>query len=151
MDVRDLILTALKPGSPLNPNGKIFRSMEVLVAFTGLEAGEVQELLLGDLAQQVHIKPSIKKGWMVRLRPVEVQAQAAALAAAVIGGPVEAVIQAELPLAYTDQELLEKSQAFAAGMLAAADEDVAGLGEDLDALEDEEDNEHSLEEELDDE
>lgn len=113
MDARDVILSALKPGTPLNPKSKEYRSMAVLTALTGLPADEVQSLLLGDLAQEVHVKPSPTKGWLVRLRPPEVQAQAVALAGAVAAQAeeeletvanvaAEAVTKIEVPMSAVD-------------------------------------------------
>jgi hypothetical protein len=68
MNPRDIICTALTPGSPFNPKDKIFRSVNTLAAFCSMEPGEVLELLAGDLAPEVVCKPSPKKGVLVALR-----------------------------------------------------------------------------------
>ena len=122
MDPRDVILTALKPGTPLNPQDKEFRSLAVLAALTALTAEAVQDILVGDLAQQVHIKPSEKHTWMVRLKPAAVQEGAAALAAIVaaeqgdgVSADLEVVERVEISIGVdSDPGLCEKAEALAA-------------------------------------
>jgi len=83
MNPQDVILTALKAGTPLNPDDKIYRSIGHLALLAGVAVPQVEELLLGDLAALVAVKPSQKHGWMVRLRSEENKAAAEALKALV--------------------------------------------------------------------
>jgi hypothetical protein len=68
MNPRDAIVTALTPGSPFNPNGLVFRSVQSLCAFAQLEVPEIMELLAGDLAAQVACKPGKKGKVLVALK-----------------------------------------------------------------------------------
>jgi len=69
MKAQDVIVTALTPGSPFNPKGKIYRSVKSLAAITGYPAEEIFSLLAGDLAALVACKPSNKgKGLLVALK-----------------------------------------------------------------------------------
>ncbi len=58
MNTRDVIVTALTPGSPFNRNGLIWRSIGALSQFAGLEPAETLELLAGDLADVATVRPS---------------------------------------------------------------------------------------------
>lgn len=88
MNPRDAIVMALTPGSPFNAKGLIFRSAMSLCAFTDLSLGEITDLLAGDLAPMVTCKPSKKgKGFLVALREVEAQAEAAQQQVVAVGGP----------------------------------------------------------------
>jgi len=87
MNPQDIIITALTPHSAFNPNGKTWRRLDTLAEFTGLESGDVLELLAGDLAAAVACKASQKgKGVLVALKenlPEAGQPQQVAVA----GGP----------------------------------------------------------------
>lgn len=88
MNPRDAIVMALTPGSPFNAKGLVFRSALSLCAFTDLSLGEITDLLAGDLAPMVTCKPSKKgKGFLVALREVEAQAEAAQQQLVAVGGP----------------------------------------------------------------
>lgn len=75
MNSIDKIVAALTPGSIFNRNNLVFRSVDTLASFTGMEVNEVLELLNGDLVQLVTCKPSKKgKGILVAMTdqiPVE--------------------------------------------------------------------------------
>lgn len=88
MNPQDIIKVALTPGSPLNPNGKIFRSVKALAGFANLGEEDVMDILLGDLAGEVQCKPSQDKGTLVALRANVVPAeQGEDIVAQVAGGP----------------------------------------------------------------
>jgi len=100
MDARELVMASLKPGTPLNPKNREYRSAEVLALLAHVELPQLEEMLLGDLSAEVEVKPSKKGGWMVRLRGEETKKTAKALAQAVeaLSGKIEAV-----ELALTDK------------------------------------------------
>ena len=69
MNTRDRITTALTPGSPFNANGLIWRSVQALSQFAGCNPDETLELLAGDLADAVVIRPSnAGKGLLAALK-----------------------------------------------------------------------------------
>ena len=91
MDPRDIIVTALTPGTPFNTKERIWRSVGTLAAFCELEAGDVMALLVGDLADQVTCKPSGQegKGILVALKANVNEAEEEADPQVIVaGGPV---------------------------------------------------------------
>jgi len=68
VNTNDRIITALTPGSIFNGSGLVWRSLNSLAQFAGLEENELIDLLNGDLAGVVTCKPSTKgKGILVAL------------------------------------------------------------------------------------
>ncbi len=61
MNTTDRIVAALSPGSPFNANGLVWRSVTSLAQYAGVGVEEVLELLVGNLAADVAVKPSKKK------------------------------------------------------------------------------------------
>ena len=87
MDARDIIVTALSPGTAFNGQNKIFRSVDTLAKFCSLEPGEVLDLLAGDLGNDVVCKPSTKgKGILVALK-ANVPAEPEDPQVVAVGGP----------------------------------------------------------------
>ncbi len=69
MNTRDRIITALTPGSAFNANGLIWRSVHALSQFAGVAPEEALELLAGDLADVVVVRPSqTGKGLLAALK-----------------------------------------------------------------------------------
>lgn len=58
MNKVDTIVATLTPGSIFNRKGHVFRSIDVLKKFSGLEEEELFSMLDGDLVQMVTCKPS---------------------------------------------------------------------------------------------
>ena len=57
---RDAIIAALTPGTPFNPHNYVYRAVQTLAQFAGVEPSEVMELILGDLSSQIQCKPNRK-------------------------------------------------------------------------------------------
>lgn len=133
MNPRDAIIMALTPGSPFNEKGLIYRSTQTLGAFAGIEAGEVLDLIAGDLSAMVSCKPSKKgKGIMVALK-AQLQAQPVA-PLKVAGGPAFNV-----PLVAAAKEAQELNAPIEAAVIPAPN-DLDELEENLqDELDEEED------------
>jgi len=66
MHINDIILGCLTAGNVLNPKNRVWRSMQVLEAFTKLEQGDILGILAGDLEGKVVVRVG-KKGVMVAL------------------------------------------------------------------------------------
>lgn len=58
MSARDRIITALTPGTPFNSSGLVWRSVDALSRFAGLDPDQTLEILAGDLAEEVAVRPS---------------------------------------------------------------------------------------------
>lgn len=107
MNPNDSIIMALTPGTPFNAQNKVWRSLATLAQFARIPAAEVQDLLAGDLAEQVICRPSKhpEKGFLVALKahvPAAPENQVQ-----ILGGP--AVVVAHKALA--DQPLVAKPKA----------------------------------------
>ena len=71
MNPVDAVVQALTPGSLFNQNGRIFRSAKALAQFAGTDHGGLLEILEGNLAEQVTVRPKAKRpenGFLVALK-----------------------------------------------------------------------------------
>ncbi len=99
MNTRDLIITALTPGTPFNSNNLIWRSIQALSQFAGCSLEETLELIAGDLADVAVVRPSAAgKGLLAALKEHIPQAanNGEGEVVAVAGGPA---FNAPLPVA----------------------------------------------------
>ena len=102
MNTRDRIICALTPGSAFNANGLIWRSIDALSQFAGVTLEETLELLAGDLADIVVVRPSqTGKGLLAALKEHIPQAanqgqdeQVAVVGGPAFNGPVDPLVEA---------------------------------------------------------
>lgn len=90
MNARDRIITALTKGTPFNTNGLTWRSVDMLAQFAGMDPEETLDLLAGDLADLVAVRPSkTNKGLLAALKAEIPQAADPGddVQVAVAGGP----------------------------------------------------------------
>lgn len=61
MNTHDRILASLALGGPFNDKAHVWRSLATVAAFAGKDNDEVLELIVGDLAEVIVLRPSTKK------------------------------------------------------------------------------------------